>query len=191
MALSLSTWFISDTHFSHTNIIKYCERPFETIKEHDEQLIENWNSVVKKGDTVYHLGDFGFLPGASNIDYISKVAAKLSGKIILIKGNHDSHVDKISRFEKVKDYHVISHNKQKFILSHYPMRSWQFMNHGAIHLFGHCHANMPPLYKSFDIGIDYIAKYILRNLSKESYRPISMNEVVEYASTLEIQPWAI
>ena len=50
-------WIISDTHFQHENILKFePTRPGSTIQEHDEALIDNWNSVVKPGDKVYHLG---------------------------------------------------------------------------------------------------------------------------------------
>jgi len=52
-------------NFSHTNIVKYCNRPFANIHEHDETLIANWNSVVKPDDDIYHLGDFAF--AAKNI----------------------------------------------------------------------------------------------------------------------------
>ena len=51
-------FFTSDTHFNHKAIISYCSRPFESVEEMNDRLIDNWNQVVKPSDTVYHLGDF-------------------------------------------------------------------------------------------------------------------------------------
>jgi len=185
----VSTFFTSDTHFLHGNIIKYCNRPFDSIAEHDQTLIDNWNSVVNSKDTVYHLGDFGATQRASTetIDRLQKICGKLKGNIILIKGNHDTNINKVKRFNIVKDYHVVSVHNHRFVLFHYPMRSWQFANHGSIHLFGHCHSNMMPHYKSFDIGVDFVARYILGtpdSPKKENYRPLSAYEVLDYAKTL-------
>jgi calcineurin-like phosphoesterase family protein len=194
----MTTFFTSDHHFSHSNIIKYCNRPFSDVEEMNRILIENWNSVVKTNDTVYHLGDFGFTQRAKAEDFerLQKLCGRLRGKIILIKGNHDTNIDKIKRFETVKDYHVIHTHNTRFVLFHYPMRSWQFANRGSIHLFGHCHSNMPNHYKSFDIGIDNVARNILgdgtlEGLKKENYRPLGVYEVIDYARTLKAPEWAI
>lgn len=184
--------FISDTHFNHKNIIQYCNRPFSDVYEMNEYLIDRWNSKVNKGDTVYHNGDFGFGPKTdegewkTGVDRLRKIANRLKGKIILIRGNHDTNVNTIGeRFETIKDIHVIHSHNTRFVLCHYPMRSWQFMNKGSVHLFGHCHGNMPPLYKSFDIGVDNIKKIL------GDYRPMNVKEIVEYANSLESPPWAI
>jgi hypothetical protein len=56
--MAQQVWFTSDTHFGHTNVIKYSGRPFADVNEMNEKLVLNWNAIVKPGDVVYHLGDF-------------------------------------------------------------------------------------------------------------------------------------
>jgi len=84
-------WLISDSHFYHGNIIKYCHRPYKTVEEMNIDIIQKWNSVVGKDDTVWHLGDFAFFR-KNDTDKIKKIIAKLNGNINLLLGNHDRHV---------------------------------------------------------------------------------------------------
>lgn len=79
------TFFTSDTHFGHANIINLCRRPFRDVNHMNDMLVENWNNVVTDDDTVFHLGDFAL--GGS--DVWNKVLSRLNGKIYLILGNHD------------------------------------------------------------------------------------------------------
>ena len=51
-------YFISDTYFCHSNIIKYCDRPFKDAKEINETIINNWNNIVNNEDIVYHFRKF-------------------------------------------------------------------------------------------------------------------------------------
>ena len=53
-------WFTSDTHFWHDNIIRFCNRPFESVVEMNEELIRRWNETVPADGVVFHLGDFSF-----------------------------------------------------------------------------------------------------------------------------------
>ena len=83
-----NVWFTSDLHFHHTNILKYCNRPWATVEE-----MNNWNSVVKPGDDVYCLGDFCF-GGVEKLESILCARKEdgsklLNGRIHLILGNHD------------------------------------------------------------------------------------------------------
>jgi len=77
-------WFTSDHHFGHTNIIKYCNRPWSTVEEMNEGLISRWNEVVADEDVVWVLGDVTMRP--SNLGPVSR----LKGKKYLVAGNHDS-----------------------------------------------------------------------------------------------------
>jgi calcineurin-like phosphoesterase family protein len=174
-------FFTSDTHFGHVNILKYCHRPFANIEEHDAALINRWNSVVKPGDVVYHLGDFGF----GDSKYLKTLCQKLTGNIHLIRGNHDTNVSQMAfRFNFIKDTHLIetklSNNKIKVFLSHYPHRTWIHKPRDCYHLFGHVHGNMGPYGLSFDVGVD-----------NWNYTPISLEEVHNYVQTQLYPQWQL
>lgn len=76
----------SDTHFGHANIIKYCDRPFESVGHMNEEMVRNWNKRVGPSDTVYHLGDFAMGPK----DLWPGYRKYLNGRIIFTVGNHDT-----------------------------------------------------------------------------------------------------
>jgi calcineurin-like phosphoesterase family protein len=82
----MTTWWTSDTHFSHANIIKYCDRPFRDVQEMNEALIEKWNLTVAPGDVVYHLGDLAL---GQDIELQIALTAQLNGDKRLVPGNHD------------------------------------------------------------------------------------------------------
>lgn len=86
----MTDFFIADTHFGHRNIINICSetRPFNTIQEHDETIISNWNLVVSSEDRVFVAGDF-FLGNRNSTARIKEILSLLNGTKILIMGNHD------------------------------------------------------------------------------------------------------
>lgn len=129
-------YYIADTHFGHKNIIRYDNRPFDSIKEMDETLIERWNKTVSENDVVYILGDLSWY----DEDRTLKILDALNGRKVLIKGNHDKVSVKISsRFFRICDYLEIKDNNTKVILSHYPMPFWNGQFRDSIHLYGHVH----------------------------------------------------
>ena len=76
--LNKKIYFISDTHFNHKNIIKYCSRPFKDVEEMNKVLIENWNNTVTDFDTIFHLGDVAL----TNESEMKEIISKLKGKKI-------------------------------------------------------------------------------------------------------------
>lgn len=78
-------WFTSDEHFNHENIIKYCNRPFSSVREMNDTLIARWNDRVNHDDTVYVVGDMFLGKPEDAIDIIKS----LKGRKVLILGNHD------------------------------------------------------------------------------------------------------
>ena len=170
-------FFTSDTHFGHKNIIRYCNRPFDDVKSMNNEMIDRWNSVVGKNDTVYHLGDFAF----ATPEEISEIISKLNGFITLVYGNHDKTIKKSKDLQKqfniVRDYYEISINddslttgSQKIVLCHYPMVVWNKSHYGSWMLHGHCHGtlNYPFVGKILDVGSD------VHNLTPISYEQIKL-----------------
>ena len=131
--------YISDLHLSHANIIKFDRRPFDSVEEMNGTLINNWNRVVKNGDTTYILGDFCWGKEPEWIEILDK----LNGNKVLIRGNHDLRQmsKKLKdKFAYVKDRHEISDFGKKIIMSHYPELAYKssynenvFMLHGHVH----------------------------------------------------------
>ena len=158
------TFFTSDTHFNHANIIKFCNRPFKDVEQMNEVMIANWNSVIGKDDTVFHLGDF-CLGGAAEW---AKILERLNGKIYLIMGNHDLKNIRqgfISRFEHVAMQMHIEVGKQRIYLCHYPFLCFEGSYKDVWQLFGHVHTRknntgndaerLQFLYPTqYDVGVD-------------------------------------
>lgn len=130
----MKVFVISDLHLGHANIIKLCKRPFKNVEEMNKAIIDNWNSVVGEDDLVYVLGDFSF-KGMEATHYLNQ----LNGKIVLIKGNHDRYF-KNPKLISMSDYKEIEIEGVTYILSHYPIISWNHAFKDSIHLYGHVHS---------------------------------------------------
>ena len=150
-------WIISDTHFGHYNIIKYCDRPFKNVTDMDEALITNWNNEIKKDDKVYHLGDFG-LPSSYNI------LPYLHGRIRLVLGNHDDikNQNLIGRVEKVLIWRIFPENN--ILLTHVPVHIQSLTMKKLINIHGHIHDKESPP-----------GPYINACVEKTFYRPIHLD----------------
>jgi len=162
-------FFTSDSHLSHFNVIRYDNRPFSSIEEHDETLIQNWNAVVRRNDIVYHCGDFMF----GGREKQEQVIKKLNGRIRLIKGNHDLKKSP-NGFEWVKDIAVVKVEGKKICLCHYPLASPPRCDY---HLFGHSHINGPHRY------INYSPEFRLPAYNMYvgfwNWRPVTLEQILE------------
>ena len=147
-------FYISDTHWSHANILHFDNRPWTTIEEHDKVLIKNWNSVVSNQDTVYILGDFHWGKEHQWIETLEQ----LNGNKVLIKGNHDISPQKSKKyFQDIKDYKEIDDNGRRIILCHYPMPYFKNHYYGYYHLYGHVH-------NSFEYNMVEYDRYLMGEL---------------------------
>ncbi len=133
------TYFTSDQHFGHFNIIRLSHRPFATADEMDEAMIAKWNAKVKAHDTIYILGDLFFR--SANVEPILK---RLCGRKHLVLGNHDhSWTGKVrlgDYFKSVQTMKEVDIGGNPATLCHYPMLSYPQARRGYM-IYGHIHNN--------------------------------------------------
>ena len=153
-------YFTSDPHFGHKNIIKYCNRPFESVEEMDKALIDNWNTVVNPDDTVYVLGDFSL----RSKSYTLSISKQLKGHKRIVLGNHDRtsrNYWKDMGFEMVYEGVVGLIGVGNYSLSHYPLENPDNPN-----IHGHIHQLEPNHPYNINISVE-----------KTQYRPLSELEI--------------
>ena len=166
----MATFFTSDTHFGHGNVIKLSSRPFVNLEEMDEAIIANWNACVRQSDTVWHLGDFTWAKGDEAEAYLKR----LNGKVNLVWGNHDSEaVRGWPRWSSSQFGTEIHLDGRRITLCHYAMRVWNKSHRGALMLYGHSHGNLTGSTQSLDVGVDYW-----------DMRPVSLGEILARMATL-------
>lgn len=132
--------YIADLHFGHQNILALDKRPFASLDEMREELIDRWNSVAKPEDTTYILGDFCW----GKAPMWMELLPRLNGNKVLILGNHDlkeMKMDLRKELQDVKEYKEIYDNGRKVILCHYPILFYKrdysekvYMLHGHVHM---------------------------------------------------------
>jgi calcineurin-like phosphoesterase family protein len=156
------TWIISDTHFFHTNIGRYCDRP----DGWQEMIIENWNRFIHPEEVVFHLGDLAL----GKKDDLEGLAALLNGRLYLMRGNHDrrgTYYYQRLGITLVPDPFLLNHPSGLWLVfSHRPILP---LEPGVLDLHGHIHNNPAP-----ELGERHI------NLCVEvrDYRPWRLGEIL-------------
>ena len=129
----MKKWFIADTHFSHTNIIRYAARPYASVEEMNINLIDNWNRSVAIDDQVFFLGDFGL----GDFDHLHSICSKLHGNKICIRGNHDRNASWMTQvgFNVVLESAFLKIGRHTVELIHIPTdpAPAHFQFHGHVH----------------------------------------------------------
>lgn len=162
----MATYIWSDLHLGHTNIIKYCNRPFTSVDEMDNLILSNWRKTVKSGDIIINLGDVKMC-SKWNQASLKPLIHGLPGHKILVLGNHDRSVPlnwwRDVGFDEVYPHPIIY--REWYILSHEPV----FLNEHLpyINIHGHTHD------KSYDHP-----SYRNVSVEKTNYMPASFERFV-------------
>lgn len=107
----------SDAHFDHKNIIRYCKRPFDSIRQMNKKLLDNWNNSINETEKIFFLGDMVYGRRRKPIDYW---LGRLNGDIFYIRGNHDTDI--IEQATVIPNHYGIKYNDYEFLLMHDPYR---------------------------------------------------------------------
>lgn len=164
----MNIFFTSDHHFFHANFLKFLEddgsrcRPFSSVEGMNEKMVKEWNSVVKDGDRVYHLGDVTF-------DYspaFDVLMSRLRGSKRLNLGNHDiiKGTSLIKHFKKVSLWRMFK--EHNFICAHVPMNRDQFRK-VEFQVHGHTHHHCLP-----------DPHYVNVCVEQNDYRPFHLDEIL-------------
>lgn len=167
LVISPDTWIISDTHFFHEDIGRYCNRP----ENWQELIIKNWNALISSDETVLHLGDFA-LGKKTNFEQLSSM---LNGRLFLLQGNHDRLSQSFCEAHGVtlikNSFLVELENQMKLLFSHRPIVP---LEDGWINFHGHIHNVQPP-----PDGPNLGPNHINMSVEVRDYRPWRLGELLQ------------
>jgi calcineurin-like phosphoesterase family protein len=169
----MTVFFTADTHFGHGNVVRLSKRPFADVSVMNEALVAAWNDVVGADDVVWHLGDFAYGEG----EWLDGLWWRLNGSKHLIIGNHDKENIGVLTLPWANAPTYMAETSVDgvgIVMCHYPLRSWQGVGKGAIHLFGHMHGRLAGNRQSCDVGVD-----------AWEFRPVTLDQI---ATRLKSQP---
>ena len=139
----MNRFWTADWHLGHTNIIKYCNRPFKTIADNDQTILANCNDQAKEDDELYFLGDFCF---GDPKKYLDQIRCK---NIYFVKGSHDKLITKYnSKYEKFKYFGLMLITQidgVDVVNTHCAQLVWHKSHYGSFSLYGHSHGTLGKL----------------------------------------------
>lgn len=168
----MTRWLTADTHFGHTNIIKFCHRPFlkpdgsPDVVLMNETLIANWNGKVKPDDEITVVGDFFLGP----VENVPPLLDRLQGKITLVRGNHDTD-NKVKLYQSrgivVVEALITMHGSYRVQIAHHPAMSRLDCAAADVIVCGHVHELWTTLDRNINVGVDV-----------RSFAPIAWEEIL-------------
>jgi calcineurin-like phosphoesterase family protein len=187
----MTVYLVSDTHLDHSNIIKYCDRPFNDVSHMNRSLINNWNQKVSSNDKVFFVGDLAMSNPSKAVNFYKQ----LNGNIIMIRGNHDQKLDIDKAPFNIVESLFFKYKGYDFYISHYPKNYQEVTDRNdnreepfysnppedfeGWNIHGHVHnndiKNFPFLNqndKTVNVGVDVI-----------NYKPVDISRIIDIIKT--------
>jgi len=172
-------YLISDLHLDHDNIIDYCDRPFSSVKEMNETLVDRWNTTIDPDDDVLYGGDLTIRKSAAALlDWLEE----LNGEIVFLLGNHDDTVlEGLDRVRFVEEY-TFERRGVPFHAVHDPADGPSNPKGWLLH--GHHHNNWPDRFPF----VDHDTRRVNISVELLDYRPLGTDRLVDYLTRGERYP---
>lgn len=173
----MTRYLISDHHFTHDNIIGYCDRPFTSVGEMHDVLLSRFHETVDPDDTLYHLGDVAM--AMRDGEKTGEWLGRLSDSAVLVRGNHDAALDPEAVDYPVVSACVLEAGDYRFFCTHRPEDTPEWWDGWVLH--GHHHNNHPKEYpfvrtdeKRVNVGVELL-----------DYRPVALPSIVRLLEACE------
>ena len=168
-------YFTSDWHLGHKLMIKLGFRPFQTLEEMNNTIIDNIFSVLKKGDILYFLGDIGW-DNKTIIYFFENMPKNIQFHWIL--GNHDKNITKYTKYcSSISPIKEVKIEDTKVVLCHYPLTTWNRSHFNSFMLFGHHHIGSHGTDK---LDTHTQGKMLNVNVEFNDYKPWSEKDILRY-----------
>lgn len=194
------TYFTSDWHLGHRNVLEFDQRPFQDISHMHQVLINNYNNTVSPQDVCFFLGDMGLCKS----EILLNIIQQLNGQKVLILGNHDKGASamRAMSFDVVLNSASLIIANKHITMSHCPLRgvfredvtgmrgavegeNWHGENRhgrfsvpdfGQYHLHGHTHKKPTEriLERQMDVGV-----------VANGYKPVSFSTIESWITKRE------
>lgn len=185
----MTTWFIADNHFGHTKIIEYSNRPFRSVDEMNDVMVERWNERVKPEDIVYHIGDFTL----SNYKGFEYYLNQLNGIIFFVPGGHDNRWlntyearGSSSKYTVLQSLVNVNVRGVDLVLCHYPLLEWDKSHYGSIHLHGHSHGTLGCIGRSgFSVNMEKPGYRVDVGVDCNNFYPVAITDILNRIDAYE------
>lgn len=159
----------SDLHLDHANIIEYCDRPFDSVEDMNDTIVENWNETIGPDDEVLFLGDLAMERSTAAVQ---RWLDELHGRITFVRGNHDYAIP-----VGTHTHMTIERGGHAFYLTHFPENVPDDWNGWAV--YGHHHNNYPDDFPF----VDPDERRINVSIELLGYEPLPMTELLQYVES--------
>ena len=192
-------------HSGHTKSFLWGGRNFKSSEEHDQKIVENWNSVADEETIGFLLGDNMF--GYGGLDRFEKLMGSLEFSGLYIQpGNHYAgyhqmlsdatmfedqpiyvlgdgrKVNLLPNITNISVKGTKTRKKANIVLSHYPILSWDGQGTNSYHLHSHCHNNLrnSPIGKMYEETFNVLEVSVERSIEINDSKPFSLSDVQKY-----------